>query len=73
MDDMKKNAEKYPDPTAYGAYKNIQKGQETLVNGLAYTIYRVAHLAGFHVEKIVLVDNKTGKRFKREEKKNDFI
>lgn len=73
MDDMKKNAEKYSDPTAYGAYKNIQKGQEALVNGLAYTIYRVAHLAGFHVERIVLIDNKTGKRFERKGKKHDFI
>jgi hypothetical protein len=73
MDDMKVNAEKYSDPTAYGAYKNIQKGQEALVSGLAYTIYRVAHLAGFHVESIVLVDNKTGKRFKKRGRKNDII
>lgn len=73
MDDMKKNAEKYSDPTAYGAYRNIRKDQEALVSGLAYTIYRVAHLAGFHVESIVLVDNKTGKRFKKKGKKNDII
>lgn len=73
MDDMKKNAEKYSDPTAYGAYKNIRKDQEAFVSGLAYTIYRVAHLAGFHVESIVLVDNKTGKRFKKRGKKNDII
>lgn len=62
---MKKNVERYSDPTAYGAYKNIKKDRESIVSGLAYTIYRVAHLAGFNVESIVLVDNKTGERFKR--------
>ena len=65
MDDMKKNGSGYVDPTAFKAYQRMKKDREYLAKNLAYTIYRVAHLAGFNVAHITLVDNATGKVYKK--------
>lgn len=65
MDEMKRNGSGYVDPTAYKAYKNMKKDREAVANKVAYAIYRVAHLAGFNVKSITLIDNTTGKTYKK--------
>lgn len=65
MDDMKRNGSGYTDPTAYKAYQKMQKDRSRLVKNVTYTIYRVAHLAGFDVAAITLVDNTTGRTYKK--------
>lgn len=65
MDDIKRNGSGYVDPTAYKAYQNMKKDWAYLAKNLAYTIYRVAHLAGFNVTSITLIDNTTGEVYKK--------
>lgn len=65
MDDMKRNGSGYVDPTAYAAYRNMEKDRAYLAKSLAYTIYRVAHLAGFNVVNMTLIDNTTGEIYKK--------
>lgn len=61
MDDLRKNAEGYSDPTAYEAMKNMEKEDERF-HKLLYTIFYLCDLAGFEVEgRIVFVDKKTGR------------
>jgi len=58
--DLRKNAEGYPDPTAYEAIKNIE--EEERFNKLLHTIFNICELSGFRIEgRIVLVDEVTGK------------
>lgn len=65
MDEMKRNGSGYVDPTAYKAYQNMKKNRDYLAKNLVYTIYRVAHLAGFNVTSITLIDNTTGETYKK--------
>ena len=65
MDNMKRNGSGYTDPTPYKAYQRMTKDRAALVKNLTYTIYRVAHLAGFDVASITLVDNTTGRTYKK--------
>ena len=65
MNDMKRNGDGYLDRTPYRAYLNIKKGRDKVAEDLVQTIYKVAHLAGFHVERITLVDNRTGAVYKK--------
>lgn len=59
--DLGKNSEGYPDPTAYEAIKNLDKGDERF-HKLLHTIFDMCELAGFHLEeRIVLRDEQTGK------------
>lgn len=70
---LKRNAEGYPDPTAYKAIKNIDaaekkssrdKDQEESerFHKVLDTIYNVCALSDFHIgERIVLVDKRTGR------------
>ena len=60
MNDLKRNASGYYDPTAYKAIKNIEK-EEKRVSLLIKTLQSVAHLSGFSIEgRIVLRDKETG-------------
>lgn len=65
MDEMRKNGEGYLDPTAYAAFKNMAKDRGYLAKKLAYAIYSVAHLAGFNVLNVTLIDNTTGEIYKK--------
>ena len=65
MDEMKRNGSGYVDPTAYKAYQHMKRDRDYLAKNLAYTIYRVAHLAGFNVTSITLIDNTTGEIYKK--------
>ena len=65
MDEMKRNGSGYVDPTVYKAYQNMKRNRDYLAKNLAYTIYRVAHLAGFNVTSITLIDNTTGETYKK--------
>ena len=61
--DLRKNAEGYPDPTAYEAIKNIEA--EERFNKLLYTIFNICELSGFRIEgRIVLIDEVTGKVYR---------
>ncbi|MDD2298555.1 MAG: hypothetical protein PHU69_02830 [Fermentimonas sp.] len=59
--ELRRNAEGYPDPTAYQAIKNIDREDENF-HKLLHTIFNVCELSGFRIEgRIVLVDEVTGK------------
>ena len=59
--DLRKNAEGYPDPTAYAAIMNVTKEEERF-HKLLYTIFDICDLAGFRIEgRITVVDKKTGR------------
>ena len=59
--ELKRNGEGYPDPTAYAAIKNIEH-ETKRVNSLLKTIFSVCKMAGFKIEgRIVLKDEKTGR------------
>lgn len=61
--DLRKNAEGYPDPTAYEAIKNIE--EEERFNKLLHTIFNICELSGFRIEgRIVLIDKVTGKVYR---------
>ena len=62
--DLRKNAEGYPDPTAYEAIKNIDKEDERF-HKLLHTIFNICELSGFRIEgRIVLIDEVTGKVYR---------
>ena len=57
----KKNAEGYPDPTAYEAIKNADEDRERFQKVLG-CILRVCEISGFEIDgRITLVDKRTGK------------
>lgn len=61
MNDLKRNASGYYDPTAYKAIVKAEKDRERFYK-LLNTIFYICDLAGFHVEeRIVLKDKETGK------------
>lgn len=61
MDELRRNAEGYFNPTAYEAMKNMEKEDERF-HKLLHTIFYLCELAGFDIEgRIVLVDKKTGR------------
>lgn len=58
--DLRKNAEGYPDPTAYEAIKRAEADDR--FHKLLYAIRDICELSGFTIEeRIVLRDNRTGK------------
>ena len=62
--DLRKNAERYSDPTAYEAIKNIDKEDERF-HKLLHTIFNICELSGFRIEgRIVLIDEVTGKVYR---------
>lgn len=57
----RRNAEGYPDPTAYEALKNLEQEDEQF-HRLLHTIFSICELAGFAIEgRIVLVDKRNGR------------
>lgn len=66
-DISKRNAEGYPDLTAYEAIKSVEdvnvcKEDEDRFNKLLRAIFTICELSGFHIEgRIIVKDNKTGK------------
>ena len=64
-DDIKKNGEGYPDPTAYHAVKRVQAEtdeEKKRFRELLDQIYWDCRLAGFELkEHVVVKDKKTGK------------
>ena len=57
----RRNAEHYPDPTAYQAIKNIDSEEERF-RKLLGTIFYITELAGFHIEnRIVMKDKRSGR------------
>lgn len=71
-DNMGKNAEGYPDPTAGSAWRNIRKEENrreaermSVINNLIPIMKQTAELAGFEVVgRIVLKDKRTGKEYR---------
>ena len=64
MDDLKRNASGYVDPTAYEAIKNVDDTAKR-INKLMKAIFCMCDLAGFHLEeRLVLRDKKTGEIYK---------
>ena len=63
MDDLKKNAEGYPDPTAYHAIKNVDNDEDAeRFHKLLESIFMICELSDFHIEgRIVIKDKRTGK------------
>lgn len=65
MDELKRNGEGYPDPTAYEAIKNVMTTSDEDYQRYRKTIgclLRIAELSGFEIEsRIVLRDKSTGK------------
>ena len=60
MDDIRKNAEGYSDPTAYQVIKREQ--DEERFKRLMATIFYICENAGFHIEeRIVIKDKRTGR------------
>lgn len=60
MDDIRKNAEGYSDPTAYQVLKREQ--EEERFRRLMATIFYICENAGFHIEeRIVIKDKRTGR------------
>lgn len=58
--ELKKNAEGYPDPTAYEAICNVE-AENLRFRRTLRAIYNVVELAGFEVDgPIVLVDKRSG-------------
>ena len=63
MDDIRKNAEGYSDPTAYQVLKREQ--EEERFKRLMATIFYICENAGFHIEeRLVIKDLKTGKVYR---------
>lgn len=76
-DDLKQNAEGYPDPTAYFAIKKADRDYEARILGadfgsnyedaerfhkLLESIFTICELSDFHIEgRIVIKDKRTGK------------
>ena len=76
MEDLRKNAEGYSDPTAYEAIKRVadsekekflkkwqdERDADYRFRKLLDTIFSICELSGFHIEgRIVVKDKKTGK------------
>lgn len=60
-DDIRRNAERYSDPTAYEAMRNIERDEERF-RKLLDMIFTLCELSDFHIEeRIVIKDKRTGK------------
>ena len=60
MDDIRKNADGYSDPTLYQVLKREQ--EEERFKRLMATIFYICENAGFHIEeRIVIKDKRTGR------------
>lgn len=62
----RRNAEGYPDPTAYEALKNIDREEDErfhrLLHRLLHTLFYLCELAGFEIEgRIILIDKQNGR------------
>lgn len=59
--DDRKNAEGYPDPTAYKAIRNLEQEDERFHKFLD-TIFTICELSDFHIEeRIVVKDKRSGR------------
>lgn len=45
----RRNAEGYPDPTAYEALKNIDREEDERFHRLLHTLFYLCELAGFEI------------------------
>jgi len=62
--DLRRNASRCPDPTAYEAIKNIDREDKNF-HELLHTIFDICEVYGFRIEgRIVLVDEATGKVYR---------
>lgn len=67
VNDLRKNAEGYSDPTAYIAIKNtemslINSDETERFHKLLDAIFNICELSDFHIEgRIVIKDKKTGR------------
>lgn len=60
---IQKNAEGYPDPTAYAVLQKEE--EEERFKKLLRTIFYICEQAGFHLEeRVVLRDNRSGRVWK---------
>lgn len=58
----RRNAEGYPDPTAYEALKNIDREEDERFHRLLHTLFYLCELAGFEIEgRIILIDKRNGR------------
>lgn len=64
MDDMKRNGEGYSDPTAYAAYRSLDR-EERRFRKLLKMIFSLCEIAGFElVGRITLKDKHSGRVWK---------
>ena len=63
MDALKKNGERYSDPTAYHAIKRADNNEDAeRFHKLLDSIFAICELSDFHIEgRIVVRDKRTGK------------
>jgi hypothetical protein len=62
--DPRRNAEGYPDPTAYTALRNIENADDRF-HKLLNTIFDICDDAGFQIQgRVVLLDRETGKVYR---------
>lgn len=58
----RRNAEGYPDPTAYEALRNIDREEDERFHRLLHTLFYLCELAGFEIEgRIILIDKRNGR------------
>ena len=66
INNPRKNSEGYYDLTAFEAIQNLEREEEERFHKLLHTLFYLCELAGFEIqERIVLVDKKTKKIWKR--------
>lgn len=51
----RRNAEGYPDPTAYEALKNIDREEDERFHRLLHTLFYLCELAGFEIEGRIIL------------------
>lgn len=61
----RRNAEGYPDPTAYATLKEIDADEEERFRKVLHMIFDICELSGFKIDnRIILVDKTSGRVWK---------
>lgn len=64
MNDLKRNGEGYSDPTAYAAFRSIER-EEQRFRKVLKMIFQLCEIAGFElVGRVALKDKRSGKVWK---------
>ena len=64
--ELKRNGEHYPDPTAYEAIKRAQAESDyERYKKFLGCLYRIGELSGFYIQDITIRDRRTGKTWSK--------